>query len=31
MNDAKTTLDKNTNIYNIKARDIYEKIPKKNQ
>ena len=25
INDAKTTLDKNTNIYNIKARDIYEK------
>ena len=29
MNEAKTTLDKNSDIYNIKARDIYEKSLKK--
>ena len=26
MNEAKTTLDKNKDIYNIKARDIFEKF-----
>jgi len=29
MNEAKTTLDKNEDIYNIKARDIFEKSLKK--
>ena len=29
MNEAKTTLDKNKDIYNIKARDIFEKFLKK--
>ena len=29
MNEAKTTLEKNTDIYNIKTRDIYEKSLKK--